>query len=119
MPVKPSEESRPLEQGEPLDADYLHVQAHWLLFHEGRRPQQVVSALVEEGADPVLVQEVVVYQVQQFNQQRKAEGREEVLVGLLWFGGGAALTYMDVGLIFWGAMLYGGWGVISGLAKLV
>ena len=106
-------------QGEPLDSDYLHTQSHLLLFFEGKRPEEVVRTLVEEGADPDLAREAVVYQVQQFNEQRKTQGREEALMGALWFAGGAVLTYLDVGFIFWGAMVYGGWGVISGLSKLI
>lgn len=106
-------------QGKPLDADYLHTQAHLLLFFEGKRPEQVVRALVEEGADSDLARSAVLYQVQLFNQQRKAQGRNEALWASLWLGGGVVLTYHDVGFIFWGAMIYGAWGVISGLSKLV
>lgn len=119
MPAKPSEKAGLLVRGEPLDTDYLHTQSHLLLFVKGKRPQQVVRALVEEGVEPDLAREVVMYQVQQFNEQRKRQGRKDALQGLLWFGGGAVLTYLDVGFIFWGAVVYGGWGVISGLSKLV
>ena len=105
-------------QGKPLDADYLHTQSHLLLFLEGKRPEQVVRALVEEGVDPDLARSAVLYQFQQFNQQRKTQGRNEALKGLFLFGGGAVLAYFDMGFVSWTALVYGGWGIISGLSKL-
>lgn len=119
MPVKPSEKPGLLVQGEPLGVDYLHTQSHVMLFRDGKTREQVIRTLVDEGAEPGLAREVVKYQLQQFYQKRKAQGRKETFQGLLWFGGGATLAFFGVCFFSWGPMIYGGWAIVSGLSKLV
>ena len=42
---------------------------------------------------------------------------KDVLYGALWCAGGIIATVADIGFIFWGAIVFGGYQLIKGLAN--
>tara|TARA_B100000401_G_C52712904_1_gene674737 strand:- start:351 stop:758 length:408 start_codon:yes stop_codon:yes gene_type:complete len=53
----------------------------------------------------------------EYFQALKEQADKDVLYGALWCAGGIIATVADIGLIFWGAIVFGGYQLIKGLSN--
>lgn len=51
------------------------------------------------------------------NVNNANDSNNDILWGAIWCGGGIAATLADIGYIFWGAIIYGGIKLISGIVS--
>ena len=77
---------------------------------------EVRQELINQGVTPG-VASVVVSNLQEQERQAKNEmSNKELGYGALWAVGGDALTALTGGyLIFWGAVMWGGWLILRGI----
>ena len=51
----------------------------------------------------------------QLAEAKRKKANHDIVVGLLWSGGGTILILAHVGIIFWGAIVYGAIQLIKGV----
>ena len=101
-----------------MNQEFIISEANRLLFEENLTAEETIPRLVALGAEPEFATHVTGELIRQFRVQRKAQGQKDVLYGLLWVLGGAVLTAADIGYIFWGAIVFGGFQFFMGLARM-
>ena len=69
---------------------------------------------MEEGIDEESASCIVENLENQINNASKDQANKDMLYGALWCVGGIALTVADVGYIFWGAIVFGGYQFFKG-----
>ena len=69
---------------------------------------------MEEGIDEESASIIVDSLETQINKIRKEQANKDMLYGALWCVGGIVMTVADVGYIFWGAIVFGGYQFLKG-----
>jgi hypothetical protein len=92
--------------------------AHQLL-EQGKTSYEVQQLLIQKGLEPASAHYVVTNIEDQIRQAEKKRARRDMLFGGLWLVGGIAATASGIGLIFWGAIVFGLIQFGRGVAKLV
>ncbi|MFZ4707887.1 MAG: hypothetical protein ACOYMF_17940 [Bacteroidales bacterium] len=87
-----------------------------LLFKQNKSPEESVQILVANGLEisttEKLINDLLLLQA---SESKKKAVNNDVLYGAIWFFGGIAATVADLGYIFWGAIVFGGYQLIRGL----
>ncbi len=94
--------------------DQIYDYAANLLVKENKSPSEVKKALIEEGIDEESASMIVDSLETQINKIRKEQANKDMLFGALWCVGGIVMTVADVGYIFWGAIVFGGYQFLKG-----
>ena len=94
--------------------DQIYDYAANLLVKEDKSPSEVKKALMEEGIDEESASIIVDSLETQINKIRKEQANKDMLYGALWCVGGIVMTVADVGYIFWGAIVFGGYQFLKG-----
>ncbi|UII33070.1 hypothetical protein LVD17_04415 [Fulvivirga ulvae] len=104
------------DQAQLINQVYEHT-AH-LLVTEKRTPSEVTDILVGKGIPHDSATQIVNQLVNQVELAKKERAKKDMLYGALWCVGGIAATASGIGLIFWGAILFGGIQFVKGLANM-
>ena len=81
-----------------------------LLVKENKSPSEVKKALMEEGIEEESSSVIV-----DINEiEKKSQAIKDMQYGALWCVGGIVMTVADVGYIFWGAIVFGGYQFLKG-----
>lgn len=104
---------------EPQDvANQLYNYAANLLLNENKSAYETKAALVEKGLSTENAAVIVDNLEQQIQEAKHEKAKKDMLYGALWCVGGTALTFANVGFIFWGAILFGGIQFFKGLINV-
>ncbi|MFL5730731.1 MAG: hypothetical protein ACJ75J_14685 [Cytophagaceae bacterium] len=96
-------------------ADQIYDYAAHQLIHENKSPDQVKATLIEKGMDVKTASAMVDNISAQIKDAKNEGANKDMLYGALWCVGGIVLTLADIGFIFWGAIIFGGYQFIKGL----
>lgn len=96
----------------------LYNYAANLLVHQDKSAYETKAALIEKGLSLENAAFIVDRLEEQIEQARNEKAKKDMLYGALWFIGGIALTFANVGFIFWGAILFGGIQFFRGLINV-
>jgi hypothetical protein len=105
---------QPAATSEQQALQELYDLAANLLLNEKKNSEEVKKLLIERGlsADAAYT---IVRNVEAEVKKAKTEGaRKDMLYGALWCIGGTVATIANVGFIFWGAIVFGGFQFIKG-----
>jgi hypothetical protein len=96
-------------------ANQLYDYAANLLVHQKMNPEDVKTSLTGKGIDQESASVIVDNLTTQIHALKKKKANNDMLYGALWCIGGTVLTLADIGYIFWGAIVFGGYQFIRGL----
>jgi hypothetical protein len=93
-----------------------------LVFHlivkENKNEEQVIEVLhdynIEFSQAKVIYDEVI----KMIRNVENTQAHKDMLYGGLWLVGGIVFTYADIGYIFWGAIVFGGYQFFKGVSNL-
>ena len=113
-------EDQVLEKNEVSQENIDHVYdfAANLLVNKHKKPYEVEKILIEKGLDKETSRIIVENLENQIKALKKEKAKKDILYGALWCGGGIILTLANIGFIFWGAVIFGGYQLIKGLGNL-
>lgn len=122
------------------EIDKISAHASNLLANENKSPAEVKAALMESGLDEnnssTIVENLVLNQPQsellnesqdkafkemlnEFNGESNNDAaKKDMLYGALWCVGGTILTIAEIGYVFWGAIIFGGYQFLKGAFSL-
>jgi hypothetical protein len=86
-----------------------------LMLHENKSKSEVVDELGMLGIDRENATSIVENLEIQINVAKKEVAKKDMLYGALWCVGGTILTISNIGFIFWGAIIFGGYQFFKGL----
>jgi hypothetical protein len=117
LPEHIAEENRILakENSLKLENENLINYASNLLYNQNKSPEESVQILVSKGIETIYAQTLINKLLLQGSEFKKKAVNNDILYGALWCIGGIILTAADVGYIFWGAIVFGGFQLIRGL----
>jgi hypothetical protein len=95
--------------------DPIYGLAANLLINEKKSSSEVKQVLVNEGVDEESATIVVDNLELQIKEVKKEQANKDMLYGALWCVGGIVMTAADIGFIFWGAIVFGGYQFFRGL----
>jgi len=87
---------------------------------EGKSTQEIAGELVKGGWEKEAANQYVNAVEQNFKQSPEGRKRlakkfsQKMLVGIFWVAGGITATMVFEGWIFWGAIVFGLWDILSG-----
>ena len=88
-----------------------------LLVNENKSATETKNALIDQGLDEESAAIVVSNLEQQIKDAKKERANKDMLYGALWCIGGIVATIADIGYIFWGAIVFGGYQFFKGLSS--
>jgi hypothetical protein len=97
--------------------DKIYNYAANLLVKENKSPSEVKKALMDEGIDEATSSIILENLENQIKNVKKDQANKDMLYGALWCVGGIVMTVADVGFIFWGAIVYGGYQFLKGVVN--
>lgn len=89
-----------------------------LLLNENKSAYETKAALIEKGSSSEIATVIVDNLEDQIQEAKREKAKKDMLYGELWCVGGTALTFANVGFIFWGAILFGGIQFFKGLINI-
>jgi hypothetical protein len=107
------EETISKENSQLLINDVTHFAAQKLLADIPRR--KVIISLVEMGIPEESATTIVDKIESEIEAAKKSKAHRDILYGALWCIGGLIVTLSGVGVIAWGAILFGGIQLFRGL----
>ena len=97
----------------------MHALAIRLHMQEKRDAQEVEQLMIKNGLDEPTARRIM-YDVKiEMEKARKAGGRKDMIYGVLWCIGGTVATATDIGIIFWGAIVFGTFQFLMGALKVM
>lgn len=99
-------------------SEYLYQYAANLLVNGKKKGAEVERLLMLKGLDADSASTIVRELEGPIREAKKAQAKKDMLHGGLWCVGGLALTLADIGFIFWGAIVFGGYQFIKGVVNL-
>lgn len=105
-------ENKELDNQQAVDQIYDYTAN--LLVKKNKSPSEVKKALMEEGIDEESSSIIVENLENQINKAKKDRANKDMLYGALWCIGGIIMTVADVGFIFWGVIVFGGYQFLKG-----
>lgn len=88
------------------------------LMVDGKPAYKIRTELEEKGLSKEVAAEIVLNLETQFNQAKNSQAKKDMIYGALWCVGGTVLTLAGIGLIFWGAILFGAIQFLKGAASM-
>lgn len=87
-----------------------------LYINQDKSWGEVKNELVKQGLNDEDASAIVSNLKEQEREEKKDASNKELGYGVLWAGGGIALTAITGGtFIFYGAVLWGGWLILKGI----
>ncbi len=108
-------ESNQNDQQEAVNKIYDY--AANLLVNENKSESEVEQILIAEGIDAESAKIIVENLSKQMIVAKKERANKDMLYGALWCIGGVIATVADIGFIFWGAIVFGGYQFFKGLSN--
>ena len=108
-------ESNQNDQQEAVNKIYDY--AANLLVNENKSESEVEQILIAEGIDAESAKIIVENLSKQIIVAKKERANKDMLYGALWCIGGVIATVADIGFIFWGAIVFGGYQFFKGLSN--
>ena len=90
-----------------------------LHMQEKRNALEVEQLLIKNGLDEPTARKIMYNIKIEMEKVRKAGGRKDMIYGALWCIGGTIATAADIGLIFWGAIVFGTFQFLMGVLKVM
>ena len=106
------EENTDLENQEAVDQVYNYA-AEQMITH-GKDKETVKLELEKQGVDRNNAATIVDSLEQEIGCAKKERANKDMLYGALWLIGGTVATVSDIGAIFWGAIVFGGFQFLKG-----
>lgn len=104
------------------DASETYSRIKHMLQIEKKTSEEVVVVLMQDGMEKNTAIKLVNYAIAGSNDdttEGDSSGAKDMVIGGLFCVGGLIATIADVGYIFWGAIVFGGFQFIKGLIKTV
>ena len=98
-------------------ANHLIEYAANLLIQEKKSASETKKALMDMGLDAENAETIVSSLEEQIQQAKNEAANKNMLYGALWFLGGVGATAAEIGYVFWGAIVYGGFLFLKGLLR--
>ena len=89
-----------------------------LIISEYQNEAGVIEKLVNIGVEEKTAIETYKNVKLKMKEIKNIPARKDILYGMLWCTGGIVLTIADVGFIFWGAIVFGGFQMFKGISSL-
>lgn len=92
------------------------------LAKQERRSQEVINMLVEKGIDAETAKEIVRDIKRKIDAAKEAQNEaanKDMMWGAIWCIGGIIATVANLGYVFWGAIVFGGFQFFQGMANRV
>ncbi len=83
----------------------IYDEAASMLVKRRNNPEEVVEVLVENGLIREKASFVVETLMGQLAEAKRKKANHDIVVGLLWSGGGTILILAHVGIVFFGAIV--------------
>jgi hypothetical protein len=93
--------------------EYYNFAANMLL-NDKKTSKDVQLALVEKGLSESAAFTIIHNLEVEIKNAKRESGRKDMIYGALWCVGGTVATVANIGFIFWGAILFGGFQFIKG-----
>lgn len=97
----------------------LKAQDHALrMIDTGSHKRVIINKLIDKyEVSPVDANSFYSEVKVEYHKAFKAQAEKDILYGALWCGGRIVLTAANIGLIFWGAIVFGGFQLIKGFVN--
>lgn len=97
----------------------LKAQDHALrMIDAGSQKRVIINKLIDKyEVSPADANSFYSEIKEEYNKAFKEQAEKDILYGALWCGGGIVLTAANIGLIFWGAIVFGGFQLIKGFVN--
>ncbi len=96
-------------------AEKIYAYAANLMVEQKKSPAQAKAILVEKGMEEPTAAIVINNLEKEINGAKKSRAQKDMLFGALWCIGGTVATLANIGFIFWGAIVFGGFQFFRGL----
>jgi hypothetical protein len=93
---------------------YAEKAADMLIVKKMNRVE-VVSSLLKEGLQQEESEALVSALEVEIRDQKLSKANSDILWGAIWCVGGTVLTLAEIGFVFWGAIVFGGIQLLSGI----
>ena len=88
------------------------------LMMDGKPGYKIRTELEEKGLSKEVATEIVSNLQKEYDKQKNSQAKKDMFFGALWCIGGTVLTLAGIGVIFWGAILFGAIQFVKGAASL-
>lgn len=89
-----------------------------LIINKNKSYNETRRELINQGVDPQGAATVVENLKKQIEEAKSEAADKDIMWGIIWAAGGIILTFLTGGqYLFWGAVVYGGYRLIHGLAN--
>lgn len=95
----------------------IYDEAASMLMKRKINPEEVVEVLVQKGLIREKASFVVETLIEQLAEAKRKKANQDIVIGLLWCGGGSILMLAHIGFIFWGAIVFGAIQLIRGIVN--
>lgn len=93
----------------------IYNQAARLLIEEKQSTEQAIQTLISNDVSEQEARTVVEDLHSQIIAAKKKHAEKDMLYGALWCIGGTIATLANIGYIFWGAIVFGGFQFFKGV----
>lgn len=97
------------------DMDEVMAYANYLMARGDMSILDIQQTLEDKGLSGQGASYVVSNLENGASSAKKTEAQKDMIFGALWCIGGTVATIMDIGYIFWGAIVFGGFQFFRGL----
>lgn len=98
------------EQQEALQQ--LYDYAANLMFNEKKSVRETRKDLIDKGVESELANAIV----NQLSEEKQSAANKDMIWGAVWCVGGIIATLANLGYVFWGAIVFGGFQFFRGIA---
>lgn len=88
-----------------------------LIINEGKSTSQAKLILIEQGINEETASILVDKIDEQIKESKNKSAKKDMIYGGLWCVGGLIGTLSGIGLVFWGAILFGAFQFFRGVGK--
>ncbi|MGR6088575.1 MAG: hypothetical protein ACU4F9_10390 [Arcticibacter sp.] len=84
------------------------------IINENQNPSDVKNILLSKGLEEDIIDRMLI-EIKEFKETNSKKSNNDLIFGFLWLAIGIGLTFANIGYIFWGAIVYGGYRLYKGL----
>ncbi len=105
------------DENTPVADQSFYEEAAFYLFSVKKSDDEVLYLLTQKGLSDGAAATIITGLHAQYNSELRNKAKKDMLWGGVWFFGGIIATVADFGLIFWGAILFGGIQFFRGVSN--